>query len=73
MDHLNSIRAALRAASLKGAAPVVAIPVEGRVPVCIKARLLKAALKDVVINSVELLENGWISILDGMWYIFQKV
>jgi hypothetical protein len=42
MEHLNSIRAALR-----GAAPVVAIPVPGHAPVCIKAKLLKGARADI--------------------------
>ena len=57
MDYVSSVRAALRAS-----APVVAIPVEGRVPVCIRARLLKGALKGVTIHSVALLENGWLKI-----------
>jgi hypothetical protein len=53
MDHIASVRAALKAASLKSSAPpVVAIPVEGRVPVCIRARLLKGALKGVTIHVV---------------------
>ena len=57
MDYVSSVRAALKAS-----APVVAIPVEGRVPVCIRARLLKGALKGVTIHSVALLENGWLKI-----------
>jgi hypothetical protein len=57
MNHINAIRAALKAV-----APVVAIPVEGRVPVCIRARLLKGALKGVNIHSVVLLENGSIKV-----------
>jgi len=57
MEYLNAIRAAL-----KGSAPVLAIPVEGRVPVCIKAKLLKGALKGVTIDSVVLLENGWLKV-----------
>jgi hypothetical protein len=64
MDHLNSVRAALKAASAKGSAPpVVAIPIEGHAPVCIKAWLLKGALKGVTIHSVVLLENGWLKII----------
>lgn len=57
MEHLNSIRAALR-----GAAPVVAIPVPGHAPVCIKAKLLKGALKGVTIDSVEITETRWLKI-----------
>ena len=57
MDHIASVRAALKAS-----APVVAIPVEGRAPVCIKARLLKGALKGVTIHSVKVLENGWLKV-----------
>lgn len=57
MNHIEAVRAALKAT-----APVVAIPVEGRVPVCIKARLLKGALKGVTIHSVELLRNGWLKV-----------
>jgi len=57
MNHIASVRAALKAT-----APVVAIPVEGRVPVCIRARLLKKALKGVTIHSVVLLENGWLKV-----------
>ena len=63
MDHLNSVRAALKAASVKGSAPpVVAIPIPGRAPVCIRTQLLKGALKGVTINSVALLESGWVKI-----------
>ena len=57
MEHLNSIWAALR-----GAAPVVAIPVPGHAPVCIKAKLLKGALKGVTIDSVEITETRWLKI-----------
>jgi len=57
MEHLNAVRAALR-----GSAPVVAIPVPGHAPVCIRAKLLKGALKGVTIDSVELLENGRVKI-----------
>ena len=57
MNHIEAVRAALKAT-----APVVAIPVEGRVPVCIRARILKGALKGVEIRSVELLENGWLKV-----------
>lgn len=57
MEHLNSVRAALR-----GTAPVVAIPVPGHAPVCIKAKLLKGALKGVTIDSVELTETRWLKI-----------
>ena len=63
MDHLNSVRAALKAASVKGSAPpVLAIPIPGRAPVCIRTNLLKGALKGVTIDSVALLENGWVKI-----------
>lgn len=57
MEHLNAIRAALKAA-----APVVAIPMEGHAPICIKAKLLKNALKGVTVLSVEVLENRWLKI-----------
>jgi hypothetical protein len=63
MDHINSVRAALKAASVKGSAPpVLAIPIPGRAPVCIRTQLLKGALKGVTINSVALLESGWVKI-----------
>ena len=55
MDHINSVRAALKAASVKGSAPpVLAIPIPGRAPVCIRTQLLKGALKGVTIDSVEI-------------------
>lgn len=57
MQYIASVRAALRAS-----APVVAIPIEGRAPVCIRARLLKGALKGVTIHSVTVLENGSLKI-----------
>jgi hypothetical protein len=57
MDHINSVRAALKAA-----APVVAIPVEGHAPICIKAKLLKGALKGVTIDSVKVLANRWLEV-----------
>ena len=62
MEHLNSIRAALR-----GAAPVVAIPVPGHAPVCIRAKLLKGALKGVTIDSVEITETRWLRIKRPCW------
>ena len=52
MEHLNAIRAALKAA-----APVVAIPMEGHAPICIKAKLLKNALKGVTVLSVKVLKS----------------
>jgi hypothetical protein len=52
VEHLNAIRAALR-----GAAPVVAIPIEGHAPICIKAKLFKNALKGVFVQSVTVLED----------------
>jgi hypothetical protein len=57
MDHINSIRAALRAK-----APVVAVPVDGHAPVCVRAKLLKGALKGVTIDSVEVCPNRWLTI-----------
>jgi hypothetical protein len=57
MDHINSIRAALRAK-----APVVAVPVEGHAPICVRAKLLKGALKGVTILSVKVLENRWLKV-----------
>ena len=63
MDHLISVRAALKAASVNGTPPpVLAIPIPGRAPVCIRTQLLKGALKGVTIHSVALLENGWVKI-----------
>jgi hypothetical protein len=57
MDHVNAVLAAL-----KGTAPVLAIPVEGHAPVCIRAKLLKGALKGVTIDSVEITETRWLKI-----------
>ena len=57
MEHLNAIRAAL-----KGTAPVVAIPVEGHAPICVKAKLLKKALKGVTVLTVEVTEGRWLKI-----------
>ena len=62
MDHLISVRAALKAASVNGTPPpVLAIPIPGHAPVCIRTQLLKGALKGVTINSVALLESGWVN------------
>jgi hypothetical protein len=57
MEYMSAIQFALKAK-----APVVAIPVADRVPVFIRTKLLKGALKGVTIDSVKLLENGWIKI-----------
>jgi hypothetical protein len=57
MEYLTAIQSALKAT-----APVVAIPIAGRVPICIKARLLKGALKGVTVDSVQLLENNWLKV-----------
>jgi hypothetical protein len=57
VEHLNAIRAALRST-----APVVAIPMEGHAPICIKAKLLKGALKGVTVLTVTVLENRWLKI-----------
>jgi hypothetical protein len=54
MEHLNAVRAALR-----GSAPVVAIPVPGHAPVCIRAKLLKGALKGVTIDTVEVVTREY--------------
>ncbi len=59
MKHLNSIRAALKSI---GAAPVLAVPVPGHAPICIKAKLLKKALKGVTIDSVNVLPNRWLEV-----------
>ena len=59
MEYLNSVRAAL---APKVTAPVIAIPVPGHAPVCIRAKLLKGALKGVTIDSVELMENRWLKV-----------
>jgi hypothetical protein len=64
MEYLNSIRAALKAAT-----PVVAIPIPGHAPVCIRAKLLKGALKGVTIDSVELLENRWVKIIGHAGFV----
>lgn len=50
MDHLNSIKAALRAS-----APVVAVPIKGHRPLCFNRKLLRGALKGVTIDSVEVI------------------
>ncbi len=57
MQYVSAVTAALKAA-----APVVAIPVEGHAPICIRAKLLKGALKGVTVDRVELLENRWLKI-----------
>jgi hypothetical protein len=59
VQHLNSIRAALKA---NGTAPVLAIPVPGHAPICVRAKLLKGALKGVTIDSVKVLENRWLEV-----------
>ncbi len=59
MKHLNLIRAALKSI---GAAPVLAVPVPGHAPICIKAKLLKKALKGITIDSVEFRPNRWLKI-----------
>ncbi len=53
MDHIVSVRAALRAS-----APIVAIPIEGHAPLCLKRKLLAAVLKGVTILSVEVIVSG---------------
>lgn len=40
--------------AVKAKAPIVAIPVEGRAPVCVRAKLLKGALKGVTITGAEM-------------------
>ena len=47
MEYMSAIQFALKAK-----APVVAIPVADRVPVFIRTKLLKGALKGVTIDSV---------------------
>jgi hypothetical protein len=37
----------------KGKSPVVAIPIEGKAPVCVRTKLLKGALKNVTVKSVD--------------------
>lgn len=56
MQHVNAIQAAIKAT-----APIVAIPVEGQRPLCIRRKLLVGALKGVTITSVEIV-NGWLCI-----------
>jgi hypothetical protein len=53
MEYLNSIRAALKAT-----APVVAIPLEGHAPICIRRKLLAGVLKGVTIDSVQASYTG---------------
>ena len=50
MDHLNSIRAALRAS-----APIVAVPVKDHRPLCFNRKLLCGVLKGVTIDTVEVI------------------
>jgi len=50
MQYVKSVQAALRAS-----APYVAIPVEGHAPACVRAKLLKGALKGVTITSVKII------------------
>jgi len=49
MTHLNAIQA-----GIKGKAPIVAIPVEGHAPVCIRREILKRALKGVSIETISI-------------------
>ena len=56
-DKANPHYLAVQAA-LKATAPVVAIPVEGHAPLCVKAKLLKNALKGVTVLSVEVASYG---------------
>ena len=53
MEYLNSIRAALKAT-----APVVAIPLEGHAPICIRRKLLAGVLKGVTIDTVQASYTG---------------
>ena len=64
MEHLNAIRAALRSA-----APVVAIPVAGHAPICIKAKLFKGALKGVTVDRVEVLPNRVLMVTGRAGYV----
>jgi hypothetical protein len=50
MDHLNSIRAALKAS-----APVVAIPIKDHRPLCFNRKLLCGVLKGVTIDTVKVI------------------
>jgi hypothetical protein len=47
MEHLQSIHAAI-----KGKAPIVAIPVEGHAPICIRHKMLKGGLRGVEVQSI---------------------
>lgn len=51
----NQVIALVKSAA-KAKAPIVAIPDEGRTPVCIRAKLLKGALKNVTIVSAEVVK-----------------
>lgn len=53
MEYLNAIRAALKAT-----APVVAIPLEGHAPICIRRKLLAGVLKGVTIDHVQASYTG---------------
>jgi hypothetical protein len=61
-QYVKAVEAALRAT-----APFVAIPVEGHAPACVRAKLLKGALRGVSITSVKILTddgsgNRWLHI-----------
>lgn len=61
-QYVKAVEAALRAT-----APFVAIPVEGHAPACVRAKLLKGALRGVTITSVKILTddgsgNRWLHI-----------
>jgi hypothetical protein len=63
MKYVKAVQAALRAT-----APYVAIPVEGHAPACVRAKLLKGALKGVNITSVKIITTPKTTTSDsGRW------
>jgi hypothetical protein len=59
MQHLNSIKAAV-----KGKAPIVAIPIEGSAPVCVDRKRLAAWSKRVAITRIEVTGGDPFIIID---------
>jgi hypothetical protein len=63
MRYVKAVEAALRATT-----PFVAIPVEGHAPACVRAKLLKGALKGVTITSVKIITADAVTTSDsGRW------
>ena len=59
-------------AALRGTAPYVAIPVEGHAPACVRAKLLKGALRGVTIHSVKIITADPDTTSDsGRWLVIE--